>query len=292
MDRHRLYRIAQPASVDVPRSPSTPTSSLTVEELSLLPLCGVFAYRAVKTFDPSATTTTPAHSSRAAKRVLILDGHEGTGALAAQMLSTKGWNVVIQVSPQTNASLEDIERRLETWGIEEICYGDALSVLSRLLERCEAENYVVDGVLDTIGGLDIWNASQKILRPSTSSTTQAVSPKYRMDFETPPQFTTLVGDDQARAIPTTQDHFKAGIRSLKRAVSAGCGYAWVSIGADIDGDGCDVRAALAGAVKWGECSDVRPHVSEGVLFENVPSVFANGSLAFKSGGTVVVKVVG
>jgi hypothetical protein len=132
----------------------------------------------------------------------------------------------------------------------------------------------------------------------------------------PPQFTTLVGDDKERTIPSAHDHFKAGFRSMKRAMNAACGYAWISAAADIDGEGLDVRDALAGMIKWVEETRgrVKPYVEsrespmstpvEGsaetgwvnsmgrvVVFENAPHVFAEGAKSLTCGRNVVVKVV-
>jgi hypothetical protein len=291
-------------------------SILTVEELSLLPLCGVFAYRAVKTFEKSAATSVAA-SLQVRKRVLVLEGHEGAGALSVQMLARKGWNVVVQVSPHaimtSGRSLETIERRLRSWGVEEIYPGDALDVLRMILERCETEGYVVDGVLDTIGGADIWSASQQVLQRAPGPPIQDIQGSERSEFVVPPQFTTLVGDDPERPVPTAQGLFKAGLRSLKRAMignGVACAYSWVSVGADIDGDGLDIRDALAGIIKWVENTQgaVKPWIGEEqetdpekrlmsldgkiVVFEKTPRVFAGASTSLSNGGTVVIKIVG
>ena len=301
-------------------------SVLTVEELALLPICGVFAYRAVKTFDPSALNPAiPAPRGSRPRRILILDGHSGVGALSTQMLIRRGWKVVAHVSPDaipsngdptlsSSPAFKKIEKRLRRWGVEDVCLGEATTVIAMLGERGKTRpgGYVVDGVLDTIGGLDIWNAAlQHILSkpPNLDSDPMA-------DYSMPPQFTTLVGDDRERTIPSAQDHFKAGFRSMKRAMNAACGYAWISAAADIDAEGLDVRDALAGMIKWVEVTrgQVKPYVenrespmstpAEGsiekgsvssmgrvVVFENAPHVFAEGAKSLSCGGNVVVKVV-
>lgn len=288
----------------------------------------MFAYRAVKTFDPSASNPSiPAPRKSPPRRVLVLDGHTGVGALSAQMLVRSGWKVIAHVSPEAVSSTGDpalssspafknLERRLRKWGVEDVCLGEATTVIAKLGERCKKQpgGYIIDGVLDTIGGLDIWNAAlQHILsRPPKSPKTE---PDLIVDDPIPPQFTTLVGDDKERIIPSAQDHFKAGFRSMKRAMNATCGYAWISVAADIDGEGFDVRDALAGVVKWVEETrgQVKPYVenpenstpgmeertekgmvgSTGrvVVFEKAPLVFAEGAKSLTHGGNVVVKVV-
>lgn len=304
-------------------------SALTVDELALLPVCGVFAYRAVKTFDPSISNPAiPAPRRSRLRRILILDGHSGVGALSAQMLIRRGWKIVAHISPEaislngdpalsSSPTFKNFERRLKRWGVEEVCLGEATTVIAMLGERCKTQpgEYIIDGVLDTIGGLDIWNASlQHIL--SHSSKSPSTEPHPITDDSMPPQFTTLVGDDKERTIPSAQDHFKAGFRSMKRAMNAVCGYAWISVAADIDGEGLDVRDALAGIIRWVEETRgrVKPYVEnqespistpvEGatekrstgsmgrvVMFENAPHVFAEGAKRLTCGGNVVVKVV-
>lgn len=244
------------------------------------------------------------------------------------MLIRRGWKVIAHVSPEAISSNGDpplpssptfkrFEKRLKRWGIEEVCLGEATTVIAMLGERCKTQpgEYVIDGVLDTIGGLDIWNAAlQHIL--SLSPKSPGPEPHPIADDSMPPQFTTLVGDDKERTIPSAQDHFKAGFRSMKRAMNAVCGYAWISVAADIDGEGLDVRDALAGIIKWVEVTrgQVKPYVEnqespistpvegstgEGlmgstgrvVVFENAPHLFAEGAKRLVCGGNAVVKVV-
>ena len=245
------------------------------------------------------------------------------------MLVRRGWKVIAHVSSEAVPSIDDstlssssafkkLERRLRRWGVEDVCLGEAITVIVKLGERCKAQSgeYVIDGVLDTIGGLDIWNAAQQhILSRLPKPSNSGLGPTA--DDPLPPQFTTLVGDDKERTIPSAQDHFKAGFRSMKRAMNSACGYAWISVAADIDGEGLDVRDALAGVVKWVEETrgQVRPYVEDQgtlgsafgsedgtergaagsaggvVVFENAPLVFAEGAKRLTYGGNVVVKVV-
>ena len=244
------------------------------------------------------------------------------------MLIRRGWKVIAHISPEAISSdvdpasasspeFKNLEKRLKRWGIEEVCLGEATAVIAMLGERYKAqpEASVIDGVLDTIGGLDIWNAAlQHILSHSPKS--PGPEPDPTVDDSMPPQFTTLVGDDKERTIPSAQDHFKAGFRSMKRAMNAVCGYTWISVAADIDGEGLDVKDALGGIIKWVEETrgQVKPFVenkdspistpvdgnfekqsmgSTGrvVVFENAPHVFAEGAKRLMCGGNVVVKVV-
>ncbi|KAI9575049.1 hypothetical protein HD554DRAFT_2010094 [Boletus coccyginus] len=152
-DRHRVHRVPNPfthlkypftsvpptelvneADGDVSRrrdSPPSPVDEnhLTINELALLPLCGVPAYRAVRTFHQITLSmgksqlpygnshnelhpilpprsdkhdfiagggqenTTPVQPWDSRPRVLILRAHDGAGALAAQMLVREGWSV-------------------------------------------------------------------------------------------------------------------------------------------------------------------------------------------------------
>jgi len=244
------------------------------------------------------------------------------------MLVRRGWKDIAHVSPEAVSSSGDpvlssssaskkLERRLRRWGVEDVCFGEAITVIKKLGERCQKQpgEYVIDGVLDTIGGLDVWYAAvPHILSRSSKSPNPEAEPAA--DDSMPPQFTTLVGDDKERTIPSAQDHFKAGFRSMKRAMNAVCGYAWISVAADIDGEGLDVRDALAGVIKWVEETrgQVKPYIENQetpiptpvessaekalanstarvVVFENAPYVFAEDAKRLTSGGNVVVKVV-
>jgi len=92
-------------------------------------------------------------------------------------------------------------------------------------------------------------------------------------------------------------------------MTSNCGYAWISVAADIDGDGLDVRQALAGIIGWVEDTQgaVKPWIgaedevdperrlmsmdSRVVVFEKTPQVFVGESRGLSNGRTVVVKVV-
>ncbi len=288
LNRHHLHRAPQP-SVPIsttihPQSADAPSFSL--ESLALLPLLGVPAYRAIQTY-----TTSKSSLSSISGTALVLQGQDGTGGLATLMLRAIGVNVVVQVEPSIvglDASalatsgplmlfspsddnalgtsiprrLREVCARLRAWGVEGICVGAPLDVLYSI----DAD---VDFVLDTVGGREIWDAAHALLAHSSPS-------------RGPAQFTTIVGDaGSGKAVPTAQDHWRAGVRSLKRAMTVNrgggayfgksphnawgkpslgspvtptpsaesaariVGYAWVSCTADVDFQGGDVRDALA-----------------------------------------------
>ncbi|CDO74151.1 hypothetical protein BN946_scf185043.g202 [Trametes cinnabarina] len=189
VERHRVHRAPQPrvrtASLFPPRrrhirSSSLPANSqampyassplapapLTVEELALLPLCGVPAYRAIQTFSDVLAppiSRSPPEGTKPDVRALVLQGHDGAGALAVQMLGRRGVRVCVQVpelavydpreetprkasvdTPRSSPSAhkgkgkagvmsrrEQVEARLRAWGAEDVCVGDPLDVLHR-----------------------------------------------------------------------------------------------------------------------------------------------------------------
>ncbi|KAI0366431.1 hypothetical protein BV20DRAFT_1038386 [Pilatotrama ljubarskyi] len=445
VERHRVHRAPQPrartASLFPPRrrmphmrSSSLPVNGhapvpynpsplapapLTIEELALLPLCGVPAHRAIRTFTdvltpPVGYSRSPSQGTTARPdvRVLVLQGHDGAGACAVQMLGRRGVRVCVQIpesavvdvqeevrkasvevvrpSPSFSPSKskgkgragvqskrEQVEVRLRAWGAEDICVGEPLDVLKRLVE----EGQSFDAVLDTVGGVAIWEVSQRLLtmdwtvaagRSSVSlasrseiklngsgpHTPDAVADNGQANEEAGPgkpnklkgklishaQFTTLVGDSPHRAIPTAQDNLRSGLRSLKRSTStsrspsksspaslgrsagAGAGaqkakrvvgYAWVSVAADVDFEGEDVRDSLSAVVRMAEEGWLRPWVGnasagagagaggtagggedEGkiVPFERSPEVFRRGVVGplgvLADGGTCAIRIVG
>ena len=203
--------------------------SFSLESLALLATLGVSAYRAVRSYTASRSPSLLSGGGTA----LILRGQDGTGGLATLMLRAIGVNVVVQVDPSAvgydaavtapsqphmlfSASddkalgtsiprrLQEVCARLRTWGVEGICVGSPLAVLQTL-------DIDVDFVFDTIGGREIWDASHILLARGTVS-------------RGPAQFTTIVGDaGSGKAVPTMQDHWRAGVRSLKRAMTVGRG---------------------------------------------------------------------
>ncbi|KAJ3797578.1 hypothetical protein GGU11DRAFT_63417 [Lentinula aff. detonsa] len=260
-------------------------SPLTLEEYALLPLCGIFAYRAVRTLAYAFGKPMPSsaeieggsvtkrhineHEEGSRRRALVLRGHDGVGAIAVQMLVRRGWRVCVHApflttidsefvveegSKEEREYMERIERRVRRWGAEEVvfddgggvdgpgeggaCDEDGVAAVVRVIERLVGDGDVFDAVLDTIGGKEVWEASERLLRNtgvsapdsilhSSSSSSSGKSLVRRRKDKTkditssgnPPhgtgQFTTLVGDTPSRPIPTAGDHFKAGLRSMK-----------------------------------------------------------------------------
>ncbi|KZT74533.1 hypothetical protein DAEQUDRAFT_660618 [Daedalea quercina L-15889] len=316
-------------------------NQLTPRELALIPLCGLPAHRAVRSF---AEVIAARKGKGGRARILVLNAHDGAGAMALQMLAKKKVNLCAQIprsavreveesedsseSGTSTSSLtrrERVETRVRGYGAEEIFVGEPLAILEQLFD---AEGSF-DGVLDTVGGVAIWEAAQRLLA-SYPSMSCAVSDaedgedggQKRKRFVCPAQFTTLVGDMPSRAIPSANDNIRLGLRSLRRAVSTSeapakgsgskgsfgrkrtkvkrmVGYAWVSVAADVD-EGEDVRDSLAAVVEMVEGNKVKPWVGveededRVVTFERAPEVFrrdADGPRGvLQDAGTCVVKI--
>ena len=252
------------------------SASFTVEELALLPLCALPAHRAIRTFQDVISPAKPRQNDPSLvrrPRIFVLQGHDGPGAIAVQMLARRGVRVCVQVPDSaarddTNEGDDEdeeddpitvqrggassghanggarvqqtrydrLDARLKAWGAEEICVGEPLEVLERFVE----EGRSFDAVLDTVGGVEIWEQSRRVLladpdrdptaqpspqTPATSSSSAASSSKSRASSNSNKrafqvaQFTTLVGDTPSRPIPSAQDNFRTGFRSLKRTMS-------------------------------------------------------------------------
>jgi NADPH:quinone reductase-like Zn-dependent oxidoreductase len=273
IERRRLYRTPRPKPTRGSPPRGQAVSSLTVEELALLPVVGVPAFRAIRTFswpDPG--------SGHAAPRALVLQAHDGAGAVAVQLLAAKGAHIHAHV-PRAHSAMDT---RLRDWGVSEILPGSALAVLSELRDA----GTTFDFILDTVGGRAIWNAARALL--STSG---------------PSLFVTTVGDSPDRPVPSGQDHFRAGMRSLGIGHGERPGaYAWVSIGADTDLEGedvCDALQALLGGSRSQNSPVVRPWVPvrederrvRVLPFERASGAFGKGAGALRMGGTAVVTIM-
>lgn len=369
VDRHRVHRVPHPKLSNTPTNPlssltfsSAPPSpssstfaqhSLSLEELALLPLCGLPAYRAVRTFtyafssmrdNPSASSIgrssdrakhgtvggdshAPSnlasygakisrvnlgdHESGRRRRALVLRGHDGIGAMALQMLVLRGWRVCVHVPfiasppnvPTTSAIadrfMEEVEERIRKWGAEEVIFDDGEVVgtdegrgaVVRVVDGLREDGDVFDAVLDTVGGKEVREAAERLLR----------SPGRRMDSDESGisggrngkggirgmgQFTTIVGDNPERAIPSAGDLFRAGLRSLKFGTGSGggsvlstekgssenvsirshdskggkVGYAWINISQDVDWEGKDVGDTIGALVELALECGIKPWV--------------------------------
>lgn len=283
-------------------------------------------------------------------------------------------------SPSGNGRLREtrfdrLEARLRAWGAEEICVGTPVEVLERLTE----DGRSFDVVLDTVGGPEVWETSRKLLLadpahdhvrhpPATSGTPSTVSgspmsvgnglsrASSRANHKTLAltQFTTLVGDNPSRPIPSAQDTLRSGFRSIKRSATSRSNsrdrggstsptkssttsltltspskdslgsvlrrgnswrgrpkapkrtvnYAWVSVAADVDFEGEDVRDSLGAVVRMVEEGWIKPWTGDeqdgtgarkSVPFDKAPEVFRRGAEGpvglLKDGGTCVVRIV-
>lgn len=293
VDRRRIHRAPHPS---LPSS-SPAINSINLEELALLPLCGLPALRAVSALSDLT-------NSIIEPRALVLRGHVGVGAMITQILVRAGWKVTVHVPvpefpPSTDPKLSrtytqdtlssdeagdeehefavGIESRVKAWGAHEVLFArvigtedDAASAIA-IMQQLEQEEAPFDAVLDTLGGRPVWAAGAALLGVDGGKG----------------RFVTLIGDTPARVIPSTRDHFKAGMRanglgkakreedqrSIGRRASTSrqsldtirttatsisertmakmgqVGYAWMSVDSDVDWHGRDVRETLGAVVR-------------------------------------------
>lgn len=298
-------------------------SHLSLEELALLPLSALSAHRAVRTLADVIVSprTSPGDDLNGGSTALVLQGHDGSGSMVVQMLHKRGVTVIAQVPESFAPGRKEVSHtsstplsanhtdgstvseaticaRLRAWGAEEIYIGHPLKVINQLT----AEGRSLDAVVDTVGGLDIWIASQRLL---------LAPPDYNRlrVFSRHSQFTTLVGDNPNKPVPTAQDNLRSGFRSFRRnvtvsvpaaneteetkaglslskgstaslplvrrssrkqsttrtrtlAIKRTVGYAWVNAAADVDYEGEDVRDALGSVVGMVEEGWIRPWIGD------------------------------
>ncbi|KAF8075875.1 hypothetical protein FPV67DRAFT_1469607 [Lyophyllum atratum] len=375
--RSNSTRIPRPhlspfSSVDHVGSQRHQATALSLEELALLPICGIPAYRAIRTFafafsdgsvgdsgDLSRQETLhgkgrakEAYDGTRQRRVLVLRGHDGAGAIAVQMLVRRGWRVCVHVpfaclAYETSGLAEEVsdgnaagrqlrdqycmrrvEERVRAWGGEEVIFDDGemgdgedeRGPVVRVIDRLCGDGDVFDAVLDTVGGKEVWEASERLLKSvgsdapgigsGSGSGKKEKSKKGGIGVR---HFTTLVGDSPGRTIPSAGDNFKAGLRSLNfggggradgKKLEGKVGYAWVSHAQDVDWEGENIRETLGAVLKTVIDGGIRPWVGENVVedgrakervvpLEKAPGVFASSDTSMVTdGGTVVVKVVG
>jgi NADPH:quinone reductase-like Zn-dependent oxidoreductase len=279
IDRRRLHRTARPRPTHGSLSKTNVSSPLTVEELALLPVAGVPAFRAVRTFTwPNPGSDAPA------PRALILQAHDGVGAAAVQLLVERGAVVTAHVPKASTA----VDARLRSWGVTHVVPGLPLVVLAEF----RGAGATFDFILDTVGGKAIWNVARMLLSNTGGSAI----------------FVTTVGDSPERPIPSSQDHFRAGMRSL--GIGPGerpGGYAWVSAAADTDLEGEDVKDALAALLmpttpRPGQSSSslaLKPWVpvrederrARVLPFERAPDAFGKEAEGLRMGGTAVITIM-
>ncbi|KIM25226.1 hypothetical protein M408DRAFT_74807 [Serendipita vermifera MAFF 305830] len=219
-----------------------PTSSLTAEHLAVLAVCGVAAYR--------ATSTLPGPHKDS--RILVLQAHDGTGALVAQQLVAAGARVTVQIASA------DVMEALRGLKLEAVKIGAPLAVLRALGEQDEDGLGAFDAVVDTVGGKEIWESCKAV-------------------FGVMGQFTTIVGDS-ADAVMSRNAHVKSNMRSLRRAFTKSdnrfIGYEWVSPSNEVDHEGKDIRDSLASACALATEGLVRPRIAENLIvpFERAPDI--------------------
>lgn len=118
-------------------------SHLSLEQLACLPLYGITAHRACVGLTRGS-------------RALVLNAHEGVGALVTQELSTLGVHVIAQV-PVDVASAEE-----DAWenGAKEVVPDDAIVMINGQHEGS------FDLFVDTAGGRRVYDAARRVLRTS------------------------------------------------------------------------------------------------------------------------------
>ncbi|TFK28709.1 hypothetical protein FA15DRAFT_584052 [Coprinopsis marcescibilis] len=360
VDRHRVHRVPHPSAVPggaetnavttatttsfnsfmttstTKPSPAIHPPSLTLEELALLALNGIPAYRAVRTFmqafsglakpasgpkpfDYPPTTANGTflggrnhmmadHEPHRRRRALVLRGHDGVGAMAVQMLALRGWRVSVHVplpgphdAEESQQFMVEAEERVKLFGGEEVVFDDGgigsdpwwdggRLAAARVIDGLKEDGDVFDAVLDTIGGKEVREASERLLKsvgslvPTTPGggliPLDGQTPRDRASKKSGPgQFTTLVGDVPERTIPTAADNFRAGLRSLKFGTgsSAGggtagsgsregeeprgkVGYAWISVAQDVDWEGEGISETIGNVLRLAFEHGIKPTV--------------------------------
>ena len=303
-----------------PRSPHS--APLTCDELAMLPLCGIPAYRAVRTcldafldadcVEKPATGDYRPHPGRR-RRALVLRGHDGVGAVAVQMLVRQGWRVSVHVpfsrvpwdATQTEADgfMLVVEDGLKKWGVDEVIYDDAntyakcdgemddkRAAVVRVIETLRADGDVFDAVLDCAGGREVREASERLLGLN-GATSRGVG-----------QFVTLLGDDDGAPDEAVSTSTVADVASRARLarLSTERNVEYTHLGSVFESEGLAVSEILGLVLRFALEDGVRARVEEvggemfgrrrAVSLEEVSEVLADDEL-LSDGGVAVVRVV-
>lgn len=279
-------------------------------------------------FDPSAPLNFSAYGSMVSRlnlgdhengrrrRALVLRGHDGVGAVAVQMLVLRGWRVCVHVPfiasppnvPTTSTIadrfMEEVEERIRSWGAEEVIFDDGEVVggdegrgaIMRVMDGLREDGDVFDAVLDTVGGKEVREAAERLLRsPGRRVGSDDSTNGKKVAARGMGQFTTVVGDNPERPIPSAGDLFRAGLRSLKfgGGGSGGSsvvstekgssenvslrnndnkggkvGYAWVNISQDVDWEGKGVGETIGSVMELALQYGIKPWVGTGYAIAN------------------------
>jgi hypothetical protein len=196
--------------------------------------------------------------------------------------------------------MEEVEERIREWGAEEVIFDDGEIVgmdegrgaVVRVVDGLREDGDVFDAVLDTLGGKEVREAAERLLRSPGRKTNpdESLNGGSRNNKSTARgtgQFTTVVGDNPERAIPSAGDLFRAGIRSLKFGTGGGgnssisnsdkassetvnvrandskggkVGYAWINISQDVDWEGQDVGETIGSLMELALDYGIKPWV--------------------------------
>jgi hypothetical protein len=306
---------------------------LTFDELALLPLSGIPAYRAVKTcIDAFPVGQCSNTTYRQRHRALVLRGHDGVGAMAVQMLVRQGWRVSVHVpfsrvpwdatQAEADGFMFAIEERLKTWGADEVIYDDGISyggmddrkaAVVRVIETLRVDGDVFDAILDLVGGMEIRDASERLLRLNGCPASHGVG-----------QFTTFLGAnalDSDDPVSILAQNFRPNLANLSTITlqdpplyadepidvvrDAGSGYIGRRVNYTLmegvfESDDEEVWKTLGSVLRLALEEGIRPHVEEAggevfgrrrvVSFEKASDVLVDGDL-LSDGGMIVVRVV-
>jgi hypothetical protein len=205
-----------------------------------------------------------------------------------------------------------VEVRLRKWGVDEVIYDDANSYANcdgemddrkaavvRVIDTLRADGDVFDAVLDFVGGREIREVSEGLLRPPGSQESEGVG-----------QFTTI-GDTLDDQTPTVADNFRSkfasahdpsyanqGIEAL-RDTQIGRKLRYAQIGGVFESGDEEVCESLDSVLRFALEDGIRPPVEEvggeifgrrrAVSLEEAPDVLVDGDL-LSDGGLAILRV--